>query len=231
MAHWCGNYFPVNWVMIRPSHTLQIPGSVDDYDEAMDIDWSKSQVNADQCQQLKNLVSEFSYIFVDQRSKRLVLTNKATCKTDISPGSKSTHKYIFHLHPPANQEINKIVAQQIKQGLILETDGGGWASPALLLKEASGRFHFVIEYQAINTATILQVICMPDWVEMFNCVVDFRAQFFQFWTVHKAFIKSCQMQIAGIKQLLSPPQANTGMRPYPKVFVMSPWCSSPFFIG
>ena len=64
------------------------------------------------------------------------------------------------LTPHAQQEKDKIVAQQIEQGLIKETHDGTWASLALLLQKTSGKFHLVIDYQLLNDATIPLVIHM-----------------------------------------------------------------------
>ena len=65
----------------------------------MDTDWSKSQINADQCQWLKDLVSKFSNFFVDQNTKLFGLTDMATCRIDTAPVTKPIHKYLYCLDP------------------------------------------------------------------------------------------------------------------------------------
>ena len=97
-----------------------------------DIDWDQSQVNEEQKQQSKDLVSEFSDCFVVPETKMLGLTDKISCKIETVPGSKPVHKYPYRTAPPVREEMDKIVNQQIDQGLIEEAHDGAWASPVFV---------------------------------------------------------------------------------------------------
>ena len=83
-------------------------------------------------------MSEFSDCFVDPVTKKLGLTDVISCKIDTFPNSVPVHKYPYRMPPSQRDEMNKIVNQQLSQQLIEEATDGAWASPALLVKKASG---------------------------------------------------------------------------------------------
>ena len=52
--------------------------------------------------------------------------------------------------------MKQILIDQTNKGLIEESDEGAWASPALLVKKASGSFRLVIDYRGLSALTIPQ---------------------------------------------------------------------------
>ena len=66
--------------------------------------------------------------------------------------------------------MDKIVDHQFEQGLIEKAIDGPWSSPALLVKKASGGFKLVIDYRALNAATILQVLRVPRLDDVLDSV-------------------------------------------------------------
>ena len=74
--------------------------------------------------------------------------------------------------------MDNIVQEQVRQGLIEPAEDGAWASPALLVKKASGGFRLVIDYRGLNAATIPQVLRIPRLDKVLDCVGEHKPQFF-----------------------------------------------------
>ena len=87
--------------------------------------------------------------------------------------------------------MNKIVVQQIKQGLIEVTDGGAWASPCLLVKKASRGFRLVVNYRALNAATIPKVIHVPGLVGIIDSSRTFTSDFHHALKTSMSFTPKC----------------------------------------
>ena len=143
-----------------------------------DIDWSKAEVAGDDLNKLKSLVSEFSDCFVDPITKKLGLTDLTSCKIDTFPDAVPVQKYPYRMAPSHREEMNKIVSQQLEQQLIEEAKDGAWASPALLVKKASGGFRLVVDYRALNAATIPQVLRVPRLDDVLDSVGETNPQYF-----------------------------------------------------
>ena len=152
-----------------------------------DIDWAKSEVNDEQRQQLKDLVNEFSDCFVDPVTKELGLTDMISCKIDTYPDAEPVHKYPYRLAPSQREEMENIVQQQLKQGLIEVTEDGAWASPALLVKKASGGFRLVVDFRALNAATIPKILRIPRLDDVLDSVGETKPQFFSVFDCTQGF--------------------------------------------
>ena len=143
-----------------------------------DIDWSQSQVQDHQKTQLQALVQEFADCFVDPVSKQLGLTDMISCTIDTYPDATPVHRYPYRMAPPQREAMDEIVQDQLAKGLIEESRDGPWASPALLIKKASGGLRLVIDYRALNAATIPQILRVPRLDDVLDSVGETRPQFF-----------------------------------------------------
>ena len=143
-----------------------------------EVNWDQSAVTSEQRKQLQALTREFSDCFVNLNDKQLGLTDKTTCKIETFPNTKPSYKLPYRSSPIMRQEMDKIVNQQLQQGLIEEADDGAWASPALLVKKASGGYRLVIDYRALNAATIPQSLRIPRLDEVLDCVGETKPKFF-----------------------------------------------------
>ena len=148
----------------------------DDY--VPDIDWSKTEVNGEQMDQLKQLINEYSDCFVNPKTNKLGLTDLISCSIDTYSDSKPVHKYPYRMAPSQKEEMQKMVNQQMNQGLIEETQEGAWASPALLVKKPNGSFRMVIDYRALNAATIPKILRAPRLDDVLDSVGETKPKFF-----------------------------------------------------
>ena len=125
------------------------------------VDLSSDLLSDKQRGELKDLVDEFADCFVNPDTNELGLTNILSHHIDIQPGSKPVNKFPYRMNPQARKQMDDIVQEQLRQGLIEETFDGDWASPPLLVRKANGSMRLVIDYRGLNAVTIPQVIRIP----------------------------------------------------------------------
>jgi hypothetical protein len=143
-----------------------------------DIDWSKSKVNNKQKQQLKDLVKEYSDCFVNPKTKKLGLTDLISCNIETKPGTVPQHRYPYRTAPEMREKLQETVEGQVEQGLIEETVDGAWASPALLVKKPNGGLRMVIDFRALNAATVDKILRTPRLDDVLDSVGETKPKFF-----------------------------------------------------
>ena len=67
---------------------------------------------------MRSLVSEYSDCFVNPADGRLGLTDLMECKIETLPGTTPVCKYPYCLTPAMREEVDKILKDQVKKGLI-----------------------------------------------------------------------------------------------------------------
>ena len=149
---------------------VRVPSDTRPTLDELNFDWSKSAVTDDELIKLKSVVSDYTDCFVDPKTKQLGLTDVVECKIETKPDAVPVHKYPYRMPPTHREELGKIINEQLSQGLIEEEFDGPWASPALLVKKASGAFRLVIDYRALNAATIPQVLRVPRLDDVLDSV-------------------------------------------------------------
>ena len=136
---------------------------------------------------LTKLTTEYSDCFVNPENNKLGLTKVASHKIELKPDAKSVHKNPYRQPHHVNEEMDKIVQTQLKQGLIEETYSGEWASPALLVRKSSGAYRLVIDYRALNSQTIPLNLRIPRIDDIFDQVGNNRPQYFSIADISSAF--------------------------------------------
>ena len=86
-------------------------------------------------------------------------------------------KYFYRLAAAMREEMDKILKDEVKKGLIEESLEGSWACPALV-KKSSGGFQLVIDYRGLNAATISQNLKIPCINEVFDTIGENQQEFF-----------------------------------------------------
>ena len=101
-----------------------------------------------------------------------------TCKIETLPGTTLLCQYPYHLAPAMQEEMDKILKDQIQKGLIQDSTNSTWASPALLVKKSSGRFWLAIDYRGFNAAILPQNLRIPHIDEGFDTFGKNQPKFF-----------------------------------------------------
>ena len=144
----------------------------------VELNLEETELDKQEKEQLRSLVAKYSDCFVNPTDGKLGLTDLMECKIKTLPGTMPVCKYPYCLAPAMRDEMDKILKDQVKKGLIEESTEGSWASPALLVKKSSNRFWLVIDYRGLNAATIPQNLRTPRIDEVFNTIGKNQPKFF-----------------------------------------------------
>lgn len=99
------------------------------------MDLTESNINAQQKVQLQDLINEFSDVFVDPATGQLGHTTVLTHEIELEKDSKPYRQSPYRQSPVMRQEMDKIVEEQLDQGLIEQSFDGPWAAPTLLVRK------------------------------------------------------------------------------------------------
>ena len=138
----------------------------------------ETKLNDQEREQLRSLVGKYLDCFVNPAYGKLGLTDLTVYKIETLPGTTPVCKYPYCLTPAMRDEMDKILKDQVKKGLIAESAEGTWASPALLVKKSTGRFQLEIDYRGLNAATIRQNLRIPCIDEDFDTIGENQPKFF-----------------------------------------------------
>ncbi len=128
------------------------------YKPSDDIDWSKTIATPEQKEQLKDLINEYQDCFVGGDNKKLGLTPLMTHKIEVYPGSTPVKRYPYRMSPHMRTEMDKIIQEQLDLGVIEESKGSEYASPALLVRKANNSFRMVIDFRELNLITVPRIL-------------------------------------------------------------------------
>ena len=142
------------------------------------IDLSDTLLSEEEKARLIELVQEFIDCFVDPETKTIGLTDLVSAKIETYPNAVPITKYPYRMAPAMREELEKIVREQERLGLIEQTDSGAWASPALLVKKPSGGYRLVIDYRGLNAMTIPQVLRIPRLDDVLDAVGETKPKYF-----------------------------------------------------
>jgi len=142
------------------------------------VDLEGSSLEPDEKVQLRKLLNEFPDCFVCPPDNKLGLTDMAECKIEVLPGTIPVSKYCYRQPPIMREAMGDIIKDQLKRGLIEESNDGEWASPALLVKKSSGDYRLVIDYRGLNAATIPQRLRIPRIDEVFDTIGEQCPKYF-----------------------------------------------------
>ena len=143
------------------------------------IDLNCSNINESQKTALSDLIKSHSDCFVDPENKQLGLTDLIDCKIETMPDAKPVHKLPYRVNPHLRTEMDKIIQDQMKLGLIEESHDSIWASPALLIKKPGGRgYRLVCDYRGLNAVTIPQFLRIPRIDDVLDAVGENQPQYF-----------------------------------------------------
>ena len=151
------------------------------------VDLSQSVVNTHEKQQLKILLNQYADCFVDPNTNKLGLTNLLTHKIELVPGAKAVHRLPYRASPQIREATQRLVEEQLEQGVLEETDEGDWASPALLVRKANGGMRMVIDYRALNAVTIPKYLRIPRLDEVLDDVGQNRPKFFSTFDLQSGY--------------------------------------------
>ncbi len=150
----------------------------------LEFDFSQSVATPEEIAKLQDLVDEFADVFVDPKTGLLGKTNLVSHKIKLQPGAKPVQKFPYRQSPQMRQEMNKIIQEQIRQGIIEESKDSPWSSPALLVaKKAHGKgqdksYRLVIDYRALNACTIPLCLRLPRLDEVMDEIGQSHPKYF-----------------------------------------------------
>jgi len=147
-------------------------------EQKVPVDLGDTTLNKEQKEQLITLLKKYPDCFVSPPDNKLGLTDMAECKIETLPGTEPVSKFAYRQAPQMRKAMVEIIEEQVKQNLIEESNDGAWASPALLVKKASGGFRMVIDYRGLNAATIPQKLRIPRIDEVFDAIGEHRPKYF-----------------------------------------------------
>ena len=102
---------------------------------------------------------------------------------DHSPVSQPARRVPPHLRSELRAQIDELV----RQGVLEETDGGGWASPICLVRKKSGKYRMCADLRRLNAVTrpsSYPIPRMDDTLDVLSgskmwCVLDLNSAYFQ----------------------------------------------------
>ena len=134
------------------------------------IDWSKSKIDEKQKQQLNDLVREYSDCFVNPKAKKLGLNDLISCNIETKPGTVPQHGYPYHIAPEMRDKLKETIKEQVRQGLVEETIHGAWATQALLVMGPEGELKMLMDFRALNAATLDKILKPPRLADALDSV-------------------------------------------------------------
>ena len=97
---------------------------------------------------------------------------------ELKPGTEPARQRAFHLHGERREALNKLVEQLEVEGK-LEPGAGPWSSPAFPVpKKRPGEYRLVVDYRAVNDATIADAHPLPRIEDILQ-----RQGSFRIWSV------------------------------------------------
>ena len=136
---------------------------------------------------MKDLAYKYRDCFVDPENKKLGRTDILTCKIDTYPDAAPVHKYPYRMAPTQRDIMNEVVQEQLRLDIIEPTNEGAWASPALLVKKASGGHRLVVDFRALNAATIPKILRIPRLDDVLDSVGETNPQYFSVFDCTQGF--------------------------------------------
>ena len=111
---------------------------------------------------LEALLAKYNHVFVGP-------TNQLGCvhfyehEIRVDPHAKPYAAMPYRQSPMLQNELEKIIQQQLEQGVIERSDYGEWASPAFLVKKHTTppSYRLVVDYRRLNAVSYNQVLPIP----------------------------------------------------------------------
>ena len=123
----------------------------------LQVDLSKTLLSKSEKRKLQGFLHKHGDVFV-QPGGQLGKTHVATHNIPLRNGAQPVHKLPYRQSPQMRQEMDKIIQNHLRQGIIEPTTSGEWASRAFLFKKQGGGYRMVANYRDRNAQTITQFL-------------------------------------------------------------------------
>ena len=153
----------------------------------IEFDLSSSNLSEEQNSKLLQLLQGLAHAFVDPKTKKIGLTNLVSAKIETYPNAVPISKYPYRMAPALREELQKIVLEQERLGIIEPTSSGAWSSPALLVPKSNGSMRMVIDYRGLNAVTIPQVLRIPRLDDVLDAVGETKPKYFSVLDLTQGF--------------------------------------------
>lgn len=108
--------------------------------------------------EIQQVLAEFEGRF--QEPKTLPPHREIDHRIPLLPNDKAVSKKPYRYAPHQKNEIEKQIAQMLKQGII-QASTSPFASPVLLVKKKDGTWRFCVDYRGLNDITVKNKYPMP----------------------------------------------------------------------
>ena len=139
-----------------PAH----PTPEEDQEDISQINLTGARLNADEKQQLKNLIHRYRTAFVNRDGtvgRTQLIQHNITLKPEAKPVWQQPRPLGYH----DRQDVLKSLSDMTARGVV-EPAQSAWASPIVLVRKKNGSVRFCVDYRRLNQATIDEPFPMPN---------------------------------------------------------------------
>ena len=151
-----------------------------------EVDYSESNISEKQKAEMNEILTINCEAFVGPDGS-LGLTNLYEHEIEVVPGAKPIQKLPYRMAPEARERLERCVQDQLRQGIIEETNTGPWASPVFLVKKADGGDRLVCDYRGLNKQTIDQFLNVPRVEDTIDAVGAVKPKYITVMDLQQAF--------------------------------------------
>ena len=123
----------------------------------LQVDLSKTLLSEGEGRKLQGFLHKHGDVFV-QPGGQLGKTHVTTHHIPLRNGAQPVHKLPYRQSPQMREQMDKIIQNHLRQGIIEPTTSGEWASRAFLVKKPGGGYRMVADYRDLNAQTITQFL-------------------------------------------------------------------------
>ena len=158
--------------------------------EGFHIDLSESIFTEKEKEICQEMLREHKLAFSDRGI--LGCTQLVEHKIELLPGARPPQARAFHMAPPKRRELDKIIKEQLDQGILEPAEESAWTSPAFLVPKKTKpgeppKYRLVIDFRELNKATIKKTIVIPRIESVCESAGEFRPKYFSCLDIAKAF--------------------------------------------
>ena len=143
------------------------------------LHYEESRLSKEELGKLKRLMSKHHKAFLDPNQKQIGVTNAIECKIETVPGAVPICKFPYRMAPAHKEVLDNLVEDQIKAGILEETDQGAWNSSVLLVrKPGNDGFRLVCDFRELNKLTVPMVLKIPKMEEVIDSIGTTKPKYF-----------------------------------------------------
>ncbi|EYC04035.1 hypothetical protein Y032_0090g2380 [Ancylostoma ceylanicum] len=174
------NYVPQEIDLYDPTPALSNKNLCDQ------IDFSKSDLNAQQKSVICDLVNDFRDIFLGNDNKPGRYTGNIRHTIDLIENAEVPKQRLHRVPLQQREEIARQIQEMLKQRII-EPSSSPFCAPIVLVKKKDRTRRFVVDYRRLNAITKSETYIIPNIQEIldiacgktFYTTLDFKSGFYQ----------------------------------------------------